>query len=99
MTDKPDKRGGPRPNSGRRPIDPALKRKPFSCTLAPETDEWIRMLWESWDMPGGEGKSLGEIIDAIVIVHKLHRDGWKMPGGDVARSKLLAKADLGGPKA
>ena len=60
MTDKPMKRGGPRPNSGRRPIDPALKRKQFSCTLAPETDEWIR---ENW---AGTGLSLGEFLDGLV---------------------------------
>jgi len=63
-TDKTDKRGGPRPNSGRRPIDPALKRKPFSCTLAPETDEWIRDMWAK-----SPRHSLGEVIDAIVVVH------------------------------
>ena len=57
----PIKRGGPRPNSGRRPIDPALKRKPFSCTLAPETDEYVRAIWRV-----RPGNSLGEVIDLIV---------------------------------
>ena len=66
--DADDKRGGPRPNSGRRPIDPALKRKPFSCTLAPETDEYVRAIWRV-----RPGNSLGEVI-ALIVKELIGRD-------------------------
>ena len=65
MTDKTDKRGGPRPNSGRRPIDPALKRKQFSCTLAPDVEKWVKGIWDG----GSNGQSLGDVMDMIVRTH------------------------------
>lgn len=85
------KRGGPRPNSGRRPIDPALKRRPFSCTLAPDVDKWVREVWDK----GSDGQSLGDVMDLIIRTHP----SFGMSPRWFRDKELNASTLVNGPKA